>query len=210
MAIRTITTQQILDEEIEQLIGLQGVFAGIHQATGTPELRYRHGGFLALFKSIVAQQLSVAAAATIWQRIANEGLVDALSVLNASEQSFKDKGLSRQKIRYVKSLAQADIDYEALLHADDEAVIKTLTAVVGIGRWTAEIYCLFSLRRADVFAHNDLALQTAAQAAFDLPERPKEAAMRKMADDWVPHRSAAAHLLWAYYRVIKNRSGIGI
>ncbi len=87
-------------------------------------------------------------------------------------------------------------------------MLQTLTAVPGIGTWTAEIYAMFSLGRADVFAHGDLALQEAARILYDLPERPKERAMRAMAADWSPYRSVAARLLWAYYRIAKQREGI--
>ncbi|MFB1025538.1 MAG: DNA-3-methyladenine glycosylase 2 family protein, partial [Octadecabacter sp.] len=89
-----------------------------------------------------------------------------------------------------------------------DRVIKTLGAVPGIGPWTAEVYTMFSLGRADVFAPGDLALQEAARILYDLPERPKEKAFRVMAQEWTPWRSVAARLLWAYYRVSKNKDGI--
>jgi DNA-3-methyladenine glycosylase II len=89
-----------------------------------------------------------------------------------------------------------------------DAVIKTLTQVTGIGQWTAEIYAMFSLGRADVFAHGDLALQEAARVLLDLEERPKEKQMKIIAADWSPWRSVAARVLWAYYRVVKLREGI--
>lgn len=90
----------------------------------------------------------------------------------------------------------------------DEAVIKTLVAVKGIGPWTAEVYAMFSLGRADVFAPGDLAMQEAARSLYDLPERPKEKAFREMADAWAPWRAVAARLLWAYYAYEKDRDGI--
>ena len=100
------------------------------------------------------------------------------------------------------------IDYRALRAAPTDEVINTLTAVPGIGVWTAEIYAMFSLGRADVFAPGDLALQEAARVLFGLEARPTEKALRAMAGDWSPWRSVAARLLWAYYRVEKNREGI--
>ena len=87
-------------------------------------------------------------------------------------------------------------------------VIKVLTAVPGIGAWTAEIYVMFSLGRADVFAPGDLALQEAAKLIFGLPERPKEKDFRVMADAWSPWRSVAARIMWAYYKQHKQREGI--
>jgi DNA-3-methyladenine glycosylase II len=111
-------------------------------------------------------------------------------------------------MRYAKALAEARIDYEALRRTPTDEVIATLTKVSGIGTWTAEIYAMFSLGRADIFACGDLALQEAAKTLFDLPERPKEAAMRQMAQRWSPWQSVAARLLWAYYRVDKGREGV--
>ena len=102
----------------------------------------------------------------------------------------------------------ARIDFKALREAPDHEVIATLTRVPGIGVWTAEIYAMFSLGRADVFAPGDLALQEAARVLYDLPERPSEKALREMAAAWRPWRSVAARILWAYYRVAKDREGI--
>ena len=90
----------------------------------------------------------------------------------------------------------------------DEAVIANLVAIPGIGRWTAEIYAMFSLGRADVFAPGDLALQEAAKVLFGLEARPSERQFRAMAEAWSPWRAVAARLLWAYYRVAKSREGI--
>lgn len=96
----------------------------------------------------------------------------------------------------------------ALRDAPTDQVVKTLVEVKGIGVWTAEIYAMFALGRADVFAPGDLALQEAARMLFDLPERPKEKDLRAMAEDWSPWRAVAARLLWAYYHVAKEREGI--
>ena len=111
-------------------------------------------------------------------------------------------------LRHRLALAEAEIDYAALRDAPDEEVIATLTQVPGIGVWTAEIYAMFSLGRADVFAPGDLALQESARILYDLPERPKPRAFREMSLAWSPWRSVAARLLWAYYRVAKDREGI--
>jgi DNA-3-methyladenine glycosylase II len=105
-------------------------------------------------------------------------------------------------------VARAGLDYGALREAPDEEVIARLVALPGIGRWTAEIYALISLGRADVFAPGDLALQEAARMLFGLPERPAEAALRAMAEDWRPWRAVAARALWAYYRLGRKREGI--
>lgn len=129
-------------------------------------------------------------------------------IMWATDDDLRAVGLSRQKIRYARALSEARIDYEALRDAPNDAVITTLTQVPGIGVWTAEIYAMFSLGRSDVIATGDLALQEAARVLYDLPARPTDKALRQMAEEWSPWRSVAARVLWAYYRVAKDREGI--
>lgn len=126
----------------------------------------------------------------------------------ASDETLRAAGLSRQKARYGRALAQAGIDFNALRGISDVDVVKTLVAVPGIGVWTAEIYAMFALGRADVFAPGDLALQEAARMLFGLEARPTDKALRAMAEAWSPWRSVAARILWAYYRVAKEREGV--
>lgn len=183
-------------------------FARALQLTGPLPLRRRPDGFAPLLSAIVSQQLSVASAAAIWGRMQAAGLTGPGRIIRASDDDLRGVGLSRQKIRYARALAEARIDYAALRDAPDDAVLATLTQVSGIGTWTAEIYAMFSLGRADVFAPGDLALQEAARLLFELPERPKERALRAMAEAWSPWRAVAARLLWAYYRVAKHREGV--
>jgi DNA-3-methyladenine glycosylase II len=135
------------------------------------------------------------------------GLTHEAAVRAAGEDGLRAVGLSRQKIAYAQALADAEIDYAALRALPDAGVIKTLTAVKGIGVWTAEIYAMFSLGRMDVFAPGDLALQVAAQSLFDLKVRPSEKELRALSENWSPWRSVAARLLFAYYRGIKGREG---
>jgi len=157
---------------------------------------------------IVGQQVSTASAAAIWARLEAAGFTDPGPVGAASQNELRAVGLSRQKARYAQALAAAGIDYPALRGLPDAAVIDRLTEVPGIGHWTAEIYAMFSLGRADVFAPGDLALKEAARVLFGLDERPREAELRRMAAAWSPWRGVAARLLWAYYRVMTNREGI--
>jgi len=171
-------------------------------------LRLKPDGFAELLSAIVSQQVSTASAAAIWGRVSDAGVTTPENVLALSEDALRALGLSRPKVRYAIALAEAEIDYPALHKMPSDDVIKTLTAVKGIGVWTAEIYAMFSLGRADVFAHGDLALQEAAKVLFDLPERPTEKEMRVMSSDWSPWRSVAARILWAYYRHAKQREGI--
>ena len=171
-------------------------------------MRRRPDGFAQLLSAIVSQQVSTASAAAIWQRMEQAGLTNEASVLAAGEDGLRGAGLSRQKIAYAQALAEAEIDYVSLRALPDKDVIKTLTAVKGIGVWTAEIYAMFSLGRADVFAPGDLALQVAAQNMCGLPARPSEKELRALAGHWAPWRSVAARLLFADYRVVKGREGI--
>lgn len=183
-------------------------FAKALEMTGTLPLRRRPDGFAQLLSAIVSQQVSVAAASAIWGRLRDARLTGPRKIQGASDEALRAAGLSRQKIRYARALAEARINYEALREAPSDAVIATLTEVPGIGVWTAEIYAMFSLGRADVFAPGDLALQEAARILFELPERPSERALRQMAEDWSPWRAVAARLLWAYYKIAKQREGI--
>ena len=178
------------------------------EQTGPLPLRRREDGFAALLNAIVSQQVSVASARAIWERLERAGMVTPTAVAEAGGEQLRSLGLSRQKIRYAEALAIADIDYIALRQMPDAEIIEQLIAVPGIGRWTAEIYAMFSLGRPDVFAPGDLALQEAARHLYDLPERPTEKVLRDMAVNWSPWRSVAARLLFAYYRVIKEREGI--
>ena len=183
-------------------------FANALEITGTLTLRLREGGFHQLLSAIVSQQLSVSAAAAIWARVEKAGVITPEAVQNCSDEDMRALGLSRQKVGYARALAHAGIDFEALPQKPLDDVIAELTAVSGIGVWTAEIYAIFSLHRADVFAHADLALQEAARLLFDLDKRPTPEVMRDMADQWRPWRSVAARLLWAYYKHINEREGV--
>jgi DNA-3-methyladenine glycosylase II len=206
---RIIKTEDCVAEGAAWLAAQDVRFARALELTGPLPLRLRPDGFDQLLSAIVSQQVSVASAAAIWKRMQDAGLVSPEAIMAASEDDLRGAGLSRQKMRYARALAEEGIDFEALRFAPNDEIFKTLTKVSGIGIWTAEIYAMFSLGRADVFAPGDLALQESARMLFDLEERPKERALRQMAEDWSPWRSVAARLLWAYYRVDKGREGIG-
>jgi len=205
---RLIRGPACIAEGADWLAAAEPRFAAALARTGPPPLRLRGDGFPALLSAIVSQQVSVASADAIWRRLEAAGLTEAEAVVDADEAALRACGLSRQKMRYARALAAAEIDYRALRAAPEEEVVATLTAVPGIGRWTAEIYAMFSLARADVFAPGDLALQEAARLIFDLEARPKERALREMAEAWSPWRAVAARLMWAYFRVAKAREGV--
>jgi len=205
---RIIETEACVAEGAAHLAQVEPRFARALELTGPLPLRRRDDGFAALLSAIVSQQVSVAAAEAIWGRLAAAGLTEPDAIAAASEEALRACGLSRQKIRYAKALAAAGIDFAALRAAPTDEVLATLVEVPGIGVWTAEIYAMFSLGRADVFAPGDLALQESARILFELEERPRPKALRAMAEPWSPGRAVAARLLWSYYRVAKDREGI--
>lgn len=205
---RIIETPACVAEGAAFLASVEPRFAHALDLTGPLPLRRRKDGFEALLSAIVSQQVSVAAADAIWGRLKAAGLTGPRKVMAANDDDLRACGLSRQKVRYARALAEARLSYPALRSAPCDEVIATLVEVPGIGRWTAEIYAMFSLGRADVFAPGDLALQEAARLLFDLDARPTERAIREMAEAWSPWRGVAARLLWAYYRVAKDREGI--
>lgn len=208
MTGRLIESETDILEGCDWLARAEPRFATALELTGTPPLRRREGGYAALLHTICAQQLSVAAADSVWTKLRAAGADDPAILMTMSEDSLRGCGLSRPKARYAAALAEAAIDYPALATLPEDEAIAVLTAVKGIGTWTAEIYLMFSIGRADVFAPGDLALQEAARMLFDLPERPAEKAMRAQAALWSPWRGVAARLLWAYYRAAKQREGI--
>lgn len=183
-------------------------FAHAVPLVGALPLRREDDGFAALLRAIVGQQVSVASARAIWARLESAGLTEAAVMAAASDDDLRAAGLSRQKARYGRALAQAGIDFKALRGVPDVEVVRRLVAVPGIGVWTAEIYAMFALGRADVFAPGDLALQEAARILFQLDARPTDKALRAMSEAWSPWRSVAARILWAYYRVAKERDGV--
>ena len=205
---RIIETADCVAEGADWLAACEPRFAHALTLTGPLPLRRKPDGFAELLSAIISQQVSVASARAIWGRMEAAGLTSPDALAGAADDDLRAAGLSRQKMRYARALAGAGIDYVALRTAPTDAVVARLTEVPGIGVWTAEIYAMFSLGRADVFAPGDLALQEAARVLFGLPDRPRDRALRQMAEAWSPWRSVAARLLWAYYHVAKDREGI--
>lgn len=206
--MRVIATTQDVAEGAAWLAQRDVRLAVALDQTGPLPLRLTGDGFAALLEKIVSQQVSVAAARAIWGRVEAAGLITPAAILEAGDEGLRAVGLSRPKIRYAAALARADIDFAALHRQSDAQVIDTLTAVPGVGIWTAQVYLMFGLGRADVFPPGDLALQESARLIFDLPSRPKPAELARLADDWSPWRAVAARLLFAYYRLAKDREGM--
>ncbi len=206
--MRIIHSNDCIEEGAAWLAEREPRFGTAYAMSKPLKLRRFPDGFDRLLSSIVSQQVSVAAAETIWGRMVAQGFTTPEAVLAADDQALRAVGLSGQKVRYAKALAAAGIDYEGLRGLPTEEVIQRLVHVPGIGRWTAEMYVMFALGHADVFGPGDLALQEGARLLFDLPERPKERALRDMAEAWSPWRAVAARILWGYYHVVKSREGV--
>lgn len=203
-----IETDEHVAEGATHLARIEPRFAHALTLTGPLPLRRRPDGFAALFSAIVSQQVSTQAATTIWGRVEALGATDPAGLAAVSDQALRVAGLSRQKISYARALAASGIDFIALRALPDAEVVAELTRVKGIGVWTAEIYAMFSLGRADIFAPGDLALQESAARLFGLKARPIERELRAMSLAWSPWRAVAARLLWAFYRVETSREGV--
>tara|TARA_R110002094_G_scaffold64951_1_gene75106 strand:+ start:1864 stop:2499 length:636 start_codon:yes stop_codon:yes gene_type:complete len=183
--------------------------AWVLDRTGPLPLRLAPQGFKGLLDIIVSQQVSVASANAIRARMDAARLTSEAAVLAAGEEGMRAAGFSKPKARYAVALAQAKLDYMSLRQMPDAEVIAALTSVLGIGPWTAQIYVMFCMGRADMFPPGDLALQEAARVIYDLPARPTAQELEQLAETWSPWRSVAARALFAYYRDMKNREGLG-
>jgi DNA-3-methyladenine glycosylase II len=205
-----INTEADLKVATRALIALDPSLAPILAIAGPPPLRRRDGGFAGLASIVVSQQLSTASAAAIWGRLAAMlDPPDATAFLRVRAPRLKRAGLSAAKIRTLKSIASAlksgTLDLAALTDRPADEAHATLTALHGIGPWTADIYLLFCLGHPDAWPAGDLALQEAARLAFALKARPSAREMLPLAEPWRPWRGVAARMLWSYYRAVKGR-----
>lgn len=208
MVGRIIETEADVEEGAAWLAAAEPRFAAALALTGPLPLRRRPDGFEALFGAIVSQQVSVAAAQAIWGRLEAAGLVTQEGIAAASDEALRGCGLSRQKVSYARAIVESGVDFAALRAMPDAEVVAELVRIKGIGVWTAEIYAMFSLGRADVFAPGDLALQEANRVLFALARRQTPSELRVQSLAWSPWRAVAARLLWAYYRVAAGREGV--
>src|SRR5499426_4429633 len=207
-----IHTEADLDHAIARLIDADPRFGAVLSRAGRPPLRRRADGFAGLASIVVSQQLSTASAKAIWERL-NQAFdpLDHTAVLRARSAKLARVGLSTPKIRALKAIAKAidrgDLDLPALVEQPADEAHAALTAVHGIGPWTADIYLLFCLGHADAWPAGDLALQEATRLLLALKDRPTAKEMGPLAEAWRPWRGAAAYMLWAYYRAVKRREG---
>lgn len=200
-------TAKQLKASLDALGRIEPAFAKARAGIGDPEPRIRARGYETLLRAIVSQQVSVKAAASILAKVeaATGGAADPAKVAATSDEALRAAGLSRQKISYVKSLAEEmlsgrlDLDH---LPADDEEAIAALTHVKGIGRWSAEVYLLFAEGRADIFPAGDLAVQIEIGRILGLDGRPTEKTIRELAEPWRPYRGAAAIFAWHHRHIV--------
>jgi DNA-3-methyladenine glycosylase II len=207
-----IHTEADLEAAITRLIKADRRLAPAHALAGPLPLRRRPGGFPGLASIVVSQQLSTASAAAIWGRLSVAlDPLDHAAMRRARTDKLRRAGLSGPKIRALKAIARAigdgKLDLDALADCPADDAHRVLTAVHGIGPWTADIYLLTCLGHADAWPAGDLALQEAARLALALDVRPTTKEMGPLAEPWRPWRGVAARLLWTYYRAVKGRSG---
>ena len=197
-------TASQLQHGIEQAAAIEPAFARAVERAGYPEPRIRERGYRTLLRTIVGQQVSVAAATSVWRKL-EELLSEELSAQSLLEQDFdalRACGLSRQKQSYARSLCELVVSGALTLDdlpEDDEEAIARLVQVKGIGRWSAEIYLLFAEGRPDIWPAGDLAVQAGIGRILGLEKRPSEKATRALAETWRPHRGAVAILTWHCY-----------
>lgn len=199
-----VRTRESIRSAVEALARREPAFAAVVERHGIPEPRRSDPGAHTLLRTIVGQQVSVAAARSMWTKLeaAFGSPPDLAKLLAASDEELRAAGISRQKASYIRSLAELVISGELNLDRlpeDDEQAIALLTKIRGIGRWSAEIYLLFAEGRADVFPAGDLAVLVELGRLMGLSDKPHEKQLRELAEAWRPHRGAAAILAWHSY-----------
>jgi DNA-3-methyladenine glycosylase II len=211
--IRILDTDETLQEGLTELGRLDPVIARIIAEGARPALRKREPGFHGLAWIVMTQQLSVASADAIWTRLVGRlGPLSPATIEAAQDEVLKVCGLSAPKIRALRAVAAAVtsgiLPLDELGRMPADAAHAALTAVKGIGPWTADIYLMFCLAHSDAFAADDLALQEAARLAYGLPTRPSAPELVALAERWRPWRTVAAKVLWAHYKITKGRPGV--
>src|SRR6478735_7679127 len=208
-----LSSQSDLEDAVHALVKQDVRLKPIFELTGMPALRRREPGFTGLAHIVTGQQLSTASAAAIWARVnAAFDPLDPEKLRKARADRLGRLGLSAAKIKTLKSIARElaaeRLNLDVLANEDADAAHNTLTALHGIGPWTADVYLLFCLGHGDAWPAGDLAVQEALKIGLGLKARPTAKQMTPLAEPWRPLRGAAAHLWWAYYRAVKKREGV--
>jgi DNA-3-methyladenine glycosylase II len=208
-----LETQIDLEDAIRALVEQDPRLKPILEITGMPAIRQREPGFAGLAAIVCGQQLSTASAAAIWARVS--AAFDPFhhdEIRKARADRLGRLGLSAAKIKTLKhiarELAEERLNLDVLANEDADAAHNTLTALPGIGPWTADVYLLFCLGHGDAWPAGDLAVQEAVKIGLGLKTRPTPKQMAPLAEPWRPLRGAAAHLWWSYYRHLKKREGV--
>lgn len=194
---------------LEALAQSDGSLLPVIERAGSVPLRRSQGGFSGLAEIVVSQQVSKAAADAIWRRVVERfGTLDHDMIIGSSDDELKSCGLSYPKIRTMRAAAEAvdqgSLCFRTLEGLSGEAAMEMMTAIKGIGPWTAEVYLLFCLGHRDIFPAGDVALQAAVAEAYSLSERPSQKDLYKRAERWSPWRGVAARLFWAYYASLRG------
>src|SRR5262245_3210354 len=208
-----LNTQADLEEAIHALVRQDRRLRPILDAAGMPSLRRREPGFVGLAHIVCGQQLSTASASAIWARLTSAfDPFDHHACRRARADRLGRLGLSAAKIKTLKNLARAlaeeRLNLDVLAEEDADAAHHALTALHGIGPWTADVYLLFCLGHGDAWPAGDLAVQEAIRIGLGLSTRPNAKQMAPIAEPWRPMRGAAAHLWWSYYRAVRKREGV--
>jgi DNA-3-methyladenine glycosylase II len=208
-----LKSQSDLENAVHALVKQDPRLKPVFEVAGMPALRRREAGFAGLAAIVCGQQVSTASAAAIWGRVSaafDPFHHDALKTARADK--LGRLGLSGAKIKTLKNLARElaaeRLNLEVLANEDADAAHNTLTALHGIGPWTADVYLLFCLGHGDAWPAGDLAVQEAVKIGLGLKTRPTAQQMAPLAEPWRPLRGAAAHLWWSYYRALKKREGV--
>ncbi len=210
-----LDSPEALAAHLAALIMLDPRLAAVAERAGGFEPRHSPGGFAGLARIVTGQQVSTQSADAIWGRFAQiEGALDPAGYLRLSEEIVRQSGQSGAKYRTIRAVAEAvaagAFDFAPLAHLPAQDAIAALTALKGIGPWTAEIYLMFSAQHPDIFPAGDVALQRAVGWAFEMSESPPVKDLIALAKAWSPHRSTAALLFWRYYRAVRKKEGISI
>jgi DNA-3-methyladenine glycosylase II len=213
MAPEKLDSADALARHLKALLRRDKRLRAVLKTAGPFEIRKTEPGFAGLAKVICGQQLSVASASAIWSRFALlEGALQPSSYLSLTEQQIRSIGFSAGKFRTVRAVAEAAVgghlDFASLGELPAEEAVAALTAIKGVGPWTAEIYLMFCVNHPDIFPSGDLALQKAVAHALGLDVRPVGKALDAISEAWAPHRAAAALLFWRYYKALGMNSGV--
>jgi DNA-3-methyladenine glycosylase II len=208
-----LNTQADLEAAIRALLKQDPRLKPVFEKTGMPALRRREPGFMGLAHIVTGQQLSTASAGAIWARLtAAFDPFHPENLRKARAERLGRLGLSAAKIKTLKGIARElaaeRLNFDVLANEDADIAHNTLTALHGIGPWTADVYLLFCLGHGDAWPAGDIAIQEGVKVGLGLKTRPTPKEMAPLAEPWRPLRGAAAHLWWSYYRVLKNREGV--